>query len=228
MSKHAWNWTAVRRNDDDVPAKDRILSVLDAATRELIVVASGVHSADEKVLSARMAAARAAGTSDAWLEELMLMAVLFVGFPRALVTARALRRVVPDPGDPGDAADYTRWPDWKQRGEATCRRVYGDHYDAMRQHVAALNPVLEAWVMADGYGRTLSRTGLDIVRRELCVIAMLLPQEAPRQLHSHLRGALNAGARKEDVDETLRLIEAIPDTPQGRVATARALWAGLR
>jgi len=218
----------MRRNDDDNPAKDRIVSVLDAETRGLIEVAAGVYDASEAELATRITRAHAAGTSPSWLEELMLMAVLFIGFPRALVVAKALRVILPYPGDAGDAADYARWAEWKKRGEATCRSIYGANYDALRRNVTALHPALDAWIEIDGYGRTLSRPGLDLRRRELCVLAMLVPQDVPRQLKSHLHGALNAGAQPQEVDETLTVIEAAHGAPTARLAAARAMWAGLR
>ena len=204
------------------------MSSLDAETRGLIEVAAGVCDAPEVELTARITKAHVAGTSPGWLEELMLMAVLFVGFPRALVVAKALRVILPEPGDLGDSADYARWAEWKKRGEATCRSIYGSNYDALRRNVTALHPALDAWIEIDGYGRTLSRPGLDLRRRELCVIAMLVPQDVPRQLNSHLRGALNAGASPQEVDETLNVIEAAHGTPAARMAAARTMWSGLR
>ena len=136
-----------------------IVSALDTATRGLIQVAVGVHDADEEALAALMSAARSAGTGAVWIEELVLMAVLFAGFPRALVLAAALRKVEPLAGDVGDAAEYDRWSEWRERGEATCRRIYGANYDALRRNVRALHPALDAWIVTDGYGRTLSRPG---------------------------------------------------------------------
>lgn len=204
------------------------MSALDAATRGLIEVAAGVYEAPEADLGSRITAAHTAGTSPGWLEELMLMAVLFVGFPRALVVAKALRVILPEPGDSGDSADYARWAEWKKRGEATCRSIYGASYDALRRNVTALHPALDAWIEIDGYGRTLSRPGLDLRRRELCVVAMLVPQDVPRQLHSHLRGALNAGASPQEVDETLTILEATNGAPAARLAAARAMWSGVR
>jgi 4-carboxymuconolactone decarboxylase len=206
----------------------RIVSALDAATRGLITVAAGISDAGEAELAGLMSAARAAGASTVWIDELLLMAVLFAGFPRALVAAKAWRRIEPRPGDPGDAADYGRWSEWRERGEATCRRIYGANYDALRRNVSGLHPALDAWIVTDGYGRTLSRPGLDLRRRELCAIAMLVAQNVPRQLHSHLRGALNAGATEQDVDETLTLMEAARAAPPERLMAARALWVESR
>ena len=209
-------------------AEGAIVAPLDPATRGLIVVAAQVFDASEDALAALMREAREAGTSARWLEELVLMTVLFAGFPKALVAAAALRKVEPKHGDVGDAADYHAWTDWRERGEETAHKVYGANYPKLRDNVKALHPALDAWIITDGYGRTISRPGLDLRRRELCAIAILVPQGVPRQLHSHLRGALNAGATEADVTETLRITGAAVNMPAGRAKAAVRLWADLR
>lgn len=202
------------------------MSWLDDPTAGLVRVALALPEAEQQQLTELVRAARAAGTPAAWLEELVLAGVLFVGFPRALVAAAALRAVEPSSQESGDAADYDRWKEWLARGEATCRRIYGAQYDNLRRNVAALHPALDLWIVVDGYGRTLSRPALDFTRRELCSIAMLIPQVAPRQLHSHLRGALNVGASPEQVEAVLALA-AEAAIPRDRVEVARTLWREL-
>ena len=82
-------------------------------------------------------------------------------------------------------------------------------------------------MIVDGYGKTVSRPGLDLARRELCSVAMLVPQDAPRQLLSHLKGALNAGAATAAVESVVELAAA-ERLPEARVAVARQLWRELR
>jgi 4-carboxymuconolactone decarboxylase len=202
--------------------------VLDEATRGLIKVAAALDDASEAALAALMEEAKGAGAKAEWLEELVLSAVLFAGFPKALVAAAALRLVQPLRADMSDASDYDNWQAWRDRGEATCRRIYGSGYEKLLRNVRALNPALEAWIVTDGYGRTIGRPGLDLKRRELCAIAMLVPQGVPRQLHSHLRGALNAGASEAEVDETLDLTAHASTMHPQRVKAARVLWQQIQ
>ncbi len=54
-----------------------------------------------------------------------------------------------------------------------------------------------------GYGKVLGRPGLDLATRELCIVALLAVLRTPRQLYSHLRGALNAGAPPPEMEEVL-------------------------
>jgi 4-carboxymuconolactone decarboxylase len=204
------------------------VSVLDPATRGLIAVAAALDDASEGALATLIEEAKAAGAKADWLEELVLSSVLFAGFPKALVAAAALRAAQPLRSDMSGAADYDNWQAWRARGEDTCRRIYGSGYEKLRRNVQALNPALDAWVVIDGYGRTIGRPALDLKRRELCAIAMLVPQGVPRQLHSHLRGALNAGASEAEVNETLDLTAHASTVHPDRVKAARLLWQQIR
>ena len=65
------------------------------------------------------------------------------------------------------------------------------------------------------------------MRRELCSVAMLVAQRAPRQLLSHFRGALNAGATPEQVDDVLD-IAATMGFGTDVLAVARDLWQELK
>ncbi len=81
-------------------------------------------------------------------------------------------------------------------------------------------------MVAGGYGRVIGRPGLALVVRELCIAALLAAWNAPRQLHSHLRGALNVGASAEEVDEAVEAACAVI-APE-RAGEVRALWARIR
>ena len=71
--------------------------------------------------------------------------------------------------------------------------MYGEFYDKLRGNIRALSASLDEWMIVEGYGKVLSREGLDLGRRELCIVAACAAAEQERQLHSHLHGALNAG-----------------------------------
>jgi 4-carboxymuconolactone decarboxylase len=65
--------------------------------------------------------------------------------------------------------------------------------------MAGFHPDLADWILADGYGRVLSRPGLPIRERELIVVAVLSALKLPKQLDSHVRGALRVGATAREV-----------------------------
>jgi 4-carboxymuconolactone decarboxylase len=204
-----------------------VTTVLEPGTRGLVRVALALPFATENELADWMRRARDDGTPALWLEELLLASLLYVGFPRAIVAWTVYRRLEPELAPGSEPPDYARWQEWRSRGEATCREVYGKHYDQLRHNIGALHPALDLWMVVDGYGKTLSRAGLDLLRRELCSVGMLVPQGVPRQLVAHLRGALNAGATREQVDEVLSLAGALPI--RGRnLDIAQDLWQELK
>lgn len=205
------------------------MSALDTTTTALVRVAAAIPNASEAELEELMETAVEAGTQHLWLQELVLSSVLYVGFPRALVAAGALRRVDPQSRPEGEGLEgggYENWQQWARRGEETCRIVYGRKYELLRRNVRLLHPALDLWMVVDGYGKTLSRPGLDLVRRELCSIAMLVPQDAPRQLLSHFKGALNAGATAVQIDSVLDVARFAAPLP--RFGAAMEIWLRLR
>ncbi len=205
---------------------DAILGALDAPTRALVRLAAIISASDEATMRAALVRA-AAEIPGEWVEELILQSYLFAGFPRTLNAMREWRRASgrkAPKDDPGAHIDEA--PQWAADGEVTCARVYGPFYERLRPNIAALHPALDMWMIVDGYGKVLSRPGLDIVRRELCVIAVCAVGRQDRQLHSHLHGALHVGASAPLVEEAL---EALADlmTPDA-LSHAQHLWSHVR
>jgi 4-carboxymuconolactone decarboxylase len=183
------------------------LGALDDETRRLIRLAAIVAVGSEADVRATLADT-VGHVAPEWVEELILQSYLFSGFPRALNAAREWRRASgrPAPTDDDDAQAEIRAGAWRERGERTCATVYGRFYEALRRNIRDLHPALDAWMVVDGYGKVLSRAGLDLRRRELCVVAACAASRQDRQLHSHLHGALHTGATPDEVWETLDIV----------------------
>ena len=89
-----------------------------------------------------------------------------------------------------------------------------------------LHPLLDDWMIVEGYGKVLSRPGLDLPRRELCIVAACAASHQDRQLHSHLHGAVNVGVELSVIDAA---IEAIADLiGDEHTQSVRMLWARVR
>jgi len=203
------------------------LQHLDPETRALISFAGVIAIGEEAALLAGCRECRAAGVPALWMDELLLQSVLMVGWPRALNAFTAWRQLgLPAAVTGEDGADYSRLEQWQARGEAVCREVYGKNYSRLRENVRALHPALDAWMVTEGYGKTLGRPGLDLARRELCVAVQVAVQGAERQLHSHLRGALNAGASAAVVTAALELVR--PLLGRRELELAMSLWERIR
>jgi 4-carboxymuconolactone decarboxylase len=142
------------------------------------------------------------------VDEIILQSYLFAGFPRALNAARTWRSISGTSAPMADAESETADPRiWRERGLRTCEIVYGESYERLRRNIRALHPALDDWMIVDGYGKVLSRPGLDLRTRELCVVAACAVAGQQRQLHSHLRGALNAGAGADELSAVLDALE---------------------
>ena len=198
----------------------------DAQLKALVRFALAVASGREPLLVATAAALMEHHVPVLWVDELLLQSVLMVGYPRALVAAGIWRRESRCRAPATDVSLKESVEEWERRGERTCRTIYGSNYDRLRQNVRALHPALDASMITEGYGRVLSRPGLDLMRRELCTVAQIAWLDSPHQLHSHLRGALHAGAGVGLVDGVLELVGA--DLGPAAAASARAVWAQVR
>src|SRR5262245_9213818 len=163
------------------------MTSLDPPTRALVRLAAAIALGRTELIADRSRAALADGVEPLWVDELILQSVLMAGYPRALTAAAVWRELVGRSAELlEDGTDFDDHPRWRVRGEATCGTIYGANYDKLRDNVRRLHPALDQWMITEGYGRTLSRPGLDLERRELCVVAQTAVLGADRQLHSHL------------------------------------------
>lgn len=223
---------ALRSNDTtrvESMSQDRAgavtLRTWDAETAALVVLAALLAGGSETQVRDQLAVATA-GVRPEWVEEVILQTYLFAGFPRALNAAREWRRisgrVAPDI-DTQAIDDPVRR---RAEGEATCATVYGRFYERLRVNIRDLHPALDQWMIEEGYGKVLSRAPLDLARRELCIVAACAIAKQDRQLHSHLHGALHAGAAPEVVSAALEAVAPFLDRDD--VKRAQGLWARVQ
>lgn len=198
------------------------LSAADAALVELsAALAAGRPKGLERAL--RQAADH---VPPAQVEEAILQSYLLLGFPAALEGMRGWREERKRPPEP-EADSVAQGSGWRERGEELCKRIYGAAYERLRRNVRRLHPALDRWMVEEGYGKVLGRPGLDPARRELCNVAILAVSRHGRQLHSHLRGALNLGADPDAVEEALeRGLQWASDSAW--TDTARRGWDEVR
>ena len=196
--------------------------MMDDARLALVRVSAALSPGSSAELRSALRDAVDVADGDA-VEEVILQGYLFAGYPAALNAFKLWRetsaRAAPEPVSDDPAA-------WAQRGPEVLGIVYGDQAARLRENAAALHPDLERWALLEGYGKVLGRAGLDLATRELCIAALLASLDAEPQLYAHLRGALNAGASEEDVDDALR-VAALGMTPQ-RARSAREVWTRVR
>jgi 4-carboxymuconolactone decarboxylase len=197
-------------------------AAMDEATRALVVLSAAIALRDPARLAGAIDAA-AAAAAPADVEEALLQSYLFVGYPAALQAIAAWRERTGHGAPAPQPADRSAWIG---RGEAVCRLVYDTAFERLQANIGALQPELAEWMIEEGYGKVLGRSGLELPTRELCIIGLLAAQPAPRQLYSHMRGALNVGAEAEHIEQALDAIAEL--LPLERSAAAYGVWSQVR
>ena len=191
--------------------------------RSLALYSAAITLAEENALTNAARFCLENGVASEQLYEVVLQSYLFLGFPRMLIAAERLHLVSPrtDVAECEDPRRDVDPDDWLERGQELCRRVYDGNYEALKSRVQSMAPEIFLWMELEGYGKVLSRPGLDIVGRETAIVACLTVENRRKQLHSHLKGALNVGAAPElllDVVADLR-----PIAPEGTVSATDIL-----
>jgi 4-carboxymuconolactone decarboxylase len=193
------------------------------ADRALIALCAAVGARNRASLATTIDAA-AEQADPAQAEEALLQSYLFVGYPVAL-QALAMWRERTGIKAPAEPTPERR-RQWRVRGEKVCATVYAGQYEKLRDNVSRLHPDMERWMLEEGYGKVLGRPGLDIKLRELCIVGVLVGLDAPQQLYSHLRGALNAGATIEEVESAVEI--ACVHSSISAKETARKVWHDVK
>jgi 4-carboxymuconolactone decarboxylase len=175
-------------------------------TYALVRLAASVSGGDARRIRAALAKARSARVPAEWIREVILQCHLFAGYPRAInalfLCVRTGGRRHPKTGSTGRRRESRAV--WIRRGRRLAERVYGESFPSLTRNLGELHPELLEWMLADGYGRVLSRPVLDPLLRELAVIGSLVPLRVPLQLASHLHGARNLGAGFEAIEGAIR------------------------
>ncbi|HEX6559810.1 MAG TPA: carboxymuconolactone decarboxylase family protein [Longimicrobiales bacterium] len=193
------------------------------AERALVALCAAVGARSRASLAVTIDQA-AEQADPAQAEEALLQCYLFVGYPIALQALTMWRERT---GLPAPAAPRRDAPSkWRARGEQICETVYAGQYGRLRDNIARLHPDMERWMLEEGYGKVLSRAGMDLRLRELCIVGVLVGLDAPQQLYSHLRGALNAGATPEDVEAAVEI--ACGCASLAARESARKAWRDLK
>ena len=199
------------------------LSTLDHATRLLVRLSAVITAGTDPDRRAIMAEVSPVVPA-IWVEEVLLQTYLFAGFPRAINAMRDWRRE--HPVVRRDGAGVVDTDAWRDAGERTCTAVYGASYHRLRANIRNLHPLLDEWMIVEGYGKVLSRSGLDLGRRELCIVAACAAAGQDRQLHSHLHGARNAGVATDVISAAIDALGGL--VPPERITAARLLWTRVQ
>ncbi|KAG7104224.1 hypothetical protein HYQ44_015536 [Verticillium longisporum] len=156
------------------------------------------------------------------MREALVKASAVGGLPKTINALMAMKAVTPSHllDDPGDVSPTTRRHDVEKgsaeildRGGKFWDRIYGKISRRIMSQMERCGTEDLAVTARLMYGHILSNTQiLSAPETSFVLIAGLIPQDVNPQLKGHLRGALNAGASKEEVtavrDLVIRICEA--------------------
>jgi alkylhydroperoxidase/carboxymuconolactone decarboxylase family protein YurZ len=169
--------------------------------RLMVAAAVAIWRADWARLTECAAAARRMGQGRSELEETLLQAVLFCGFPRVVTAFEHLNAAWPvrEPPSGGSlpAADQAA------AAQALFAGVYGRNATAVDAMLRSCHADFHAFVLEVAYGRILARPALSAKDREVLAVGLLAAQDQVRQFAGHARGALHFGATKTELREAL-------------------------
>jgi 4-carboxymuconolactone decarboxylase len=139
--------------------------------------------------------------------ETLLQNYLFAGYPSALLSLKILKELYPNK-KLTQAADMNLYH-FRKRGEANCKKVYGNKYEKLIKNIKWFSPDLAEWLVLEGYGKVLSRKDLSMKERELCIVAVLTVLKFEDQLYSHINGAFRTKASIEEIQNVIESLSLI-------------------
>ncbi len=155
------------------------------------------------------------------VEEVLLEVHLFAGFPATIDAFIEFRKFKPRQARVKRISGIDNRQDRLRRGKRLCQQVYHINFNRLISRMDDLHPELAKWIIEDGYGRVLSRSGLTTLDREFVAIAALAVLGWERQLESHIRGAINIGAKQAHLLSLFGVIS--PYISKRRIRTMRAV-----
>ena len=178
-------------------------TALAPTTRRLVRAVVAIARADWSTLQATATEARERGDDRAQLEEALLQAALFYGFPRVVTAFEQTAEAWPS--TMRDRSFAVPRDEQLARGRELFAAIYGKNDEAVRARLASFHPDFHDFVLEAAYGRILARPGLDVKTRELLAVGALAALGQIPQLVAHARGALRFGSTQAEVREAMQL-----------------------
>jgi alkylhydroperoxidase/carboxymuconolactone decarboxylase family protein YurZ len=196
-------------------------------TRHYAIWSAAIATGDTEIQERVLDLSHSCSISGDALYEVVLQSYLFLGFPRMLTAAESWSKRYKSSSTASALAPVTADESslWFTNGMSLSKRVYGESFVPLKDKVESMAPEIFRWMIVEGYGKVLSRPGLSIIDRELCIVSSLMVENREQQLYSHIRGALNVGAHLAQVETVINDIAS--GTPDG-AATAHRILAKLR
>ncbi|RKX25426.1 MAG: hypothetical protein DRP46_11990, partial [Candidatus Zixiibacteriota bacterium] len=119
---------------------------------------------------------------DLVIYETVLQSYLFLGFPRMIEASLVYNKVYGDIENNEDIRKISEIEakNWYEDGIKLCRVVYGKNFEKLKKRFLSVSPELFRWMVLEGYGKVLSRPGMNRIERELAEVAALIVDKRVR------------------------------------------------
>lgn len=132
--------------------------------------------------------------------ESMLQIYLFCGFPAAIIGIQAFSKHFKI----SISKESYNLKKFSDRGKLNCKAVYSANYEKLIHNFDTMSPDLAEWMIIEGYGKVLGRSGLDLKDRELLNVSILCTNYYQHQLFSHIKGSINTGNSKAVIEKVIK------------------------
>ncbi|XAS71708.1 carboxymuconolactone decarboxylase family protein [Micrococcaceae bacterium Sec5.1] len=180
-------------------AFDEVLSHgrLDTRTRLMVQLASLIASQGMREYRALLGAALTVGVTPVEVKELVYQAVPYVGMGKVSDFLHATNEILKEHGVelPVSGQSTTTPKDRGEKGLAIQREIAGtERIDDMRAAASADEMHFQEYLAGNCFGDYLTRTGIDVPRRELLTLSMLVSLGGCEpQVKGHILANLNVG-----------------------------------
>ena len=168
----------------------------DRQARLVAVLSAAIAVSDNDFTERVIRVLKKSGIDQSVIYETVLQSYLFLGFPRMIEASLVYNKVYGDIEGYENVGEITESEakNWHDDGIKLCRVVYGKNFERLKKRFLAVSPEMFRWMVLEGYGKVLSRSGMNQIERELAEVAALIVDKRERQLVSHVLGSLNVGA----------------------------------
>lgn len=168
----------------------------DRQVRLIAILSAAIAVSDADLTERIIKTLKQLDVSDLVIYETVLQSYLFLGFPRMIEASLVYNKVYGDIENNEDIRKISEIEakNWYEDGIKLCRVVYGKNFEKLKKRFLSVSPELFRWMVLEGYGKVLSRPGMNRIERELAEVAALIVDKRERQLVSHILGSLNVGA----------------------------------
>ncbi len=146
--------------------------------------------------------------------EVIIQMSSYSGFPSALNAVNVLKEVVTDRNITVTPVKADKNEDRFSNGSKELSKLKSDQVQILKDNLDDIAPDMVEYIVEYGYGDIYSRKNLDVKMRQIATIAALTAMgTAEPQLAFHIGAGLNVGLTKEEIIETIMLMNIYAGFP---------------